>query len=533
MTNDKIVDVLKLIAQLLELHDANPFKIRSLLNACFKIDKLTIDIVGVPQAELSLMDGIGKSLASKIVEIVESGTTSELQQLSANTPLGVIEMLGLKGIGPKKVQALWRELNVESLGELMYACNENRLVELKGFGLKTQDQIRKSIEFKMASAGKVHYASAEKCALDLIDFIRQKYAPKYISFVGALRRKCEVIEKIEILVSAAAIHTEEFLNTSNVPIQIYSTTEADFCLRLFQLTGSEAHVQYIQLSDGQKFESEIEIYNSKGYQFIPPELREDVRVFDTARNQAIPELIEMENLKGVLHNHSTYSDGNNTLREMALAANASGYEYLGICDHSQSAFYAGGLKAEKIIAQHEEIDALNSELFPFKIFKGIESDILNDGSLDYPEEILKSFDFIVASVHSNLKMDKEKATSRLIKAIENPYTTILGHPTGRLLLSRAAYPIDHEMVIDACADNGVIMELNAHPYRLDIDWRWIEYCLKKNVKISINPDAHSVDGYKDMYYGVCVARKGMLSPNMCFNTMTVVEMQDYFLSRKA
>jgi DNA polymerase (family 10) len=262
-------------------------------------------------------------------------------------------------------------------------------------------------------------------------------------------------------------------------------------------------------------------------------LREGLNEISLAKENKIPKLVELSDLKGILHNHSTYSDGLNTLKDMALHCKELGYEYLGMCDHSQSAFYANGLKADRVLEQQKEIDELNVKLAPFKIFKGIESDILNDGSLDYPVEVLKTFDFIVASVHSNLKMNEEKATARLLKAIENPFTTILGHPTGRLLLSRPGYPIDHKRIIDACAANKVIIELNAHPYRLDIDWRWIQYCLEKGVKISINPDAHEKSGYQDMYYGVCAARKGMLTKEMCFNAMGRVEMEQYFKSGKS
>ncbi len=277
------------------------------------------------------------------------------------------------------------------------------------------------------------------------------------------------------------------------------------------------------------FKSEKEIYDYYHLQYIEPELREGLNEVELAKENKIPILIDVKDLRGILHNHTTYSDGINTLKEMAEYCKKLGYEYLGICDHSKSAFYANGLNEERVIAQQQEIDELNKILFPFKIFKGIESDILNGGSLDYNEDILKTFDFIVASVHSNLKMNEEKATERLIKAIENPYTTILGHPTGRLLLSRAGYPINHKKVIDACAANGVIMELNAHPYRLDIDWRWIPYCLEKGVMISINPDAHETQGYHDMYYGTCVARKGMLTKEMCFNALSLEEITKRFL----
>jgi DNA polymerase (family 10) len=261
-------------------------------------------------------------------------------------------------------------------------------------------------------------------------------------------------------------------------------------------------------------------------------MREGRGEVEKARNGNMPELIELTELKGILHNHTTYSDGSNSLTEMAEYAKALGYQYLGICDHSQSAQYAGGLKPEAIYKQQAEIDKLNKSLAPFKIFKGIESDILGDGSLDYSQEVLSTFDFIVASVHSNLKMNEEKAMMRLIKAIENPYTTILGHPTGRLLLMREGYPIDHAKIIDACAANGVCIEINANPYRLDIDWRWIDYAMHKNVMLSINPDAHETVGYHDMYFGVCVARKGGLTAEYCLNALSLDEIQKWFNNKK-
>jgi DNA polymerase (family 10) len=261
-------------------------------------------------------------------------------------------------------------------------------------------------------------------------------------------------------------------------------------------------------------------------------LREGLFELEKATTHTLPKLIELADLKGILHNHSTYSDGLNTLEEMAVYAKQLGYEYLGMCDHSKSASYAGGLKVEDIILQHNDIDKLNKQLFPFKIFKGIESDILGNGDLDYEEDVLKSFDFIVASIHSNLKMDEEKATQRLLKAIENPYTTILGHPTGRLLLGRPGYPIDHKKIIDACAANNVVIELNAHPYRLDIDWRWIPYCLEKGVMISINPDAHQLKGYHDMYYGTLAARKGLLTKDNCLNAMNLNTFENYLETKK-
>ena len=532
MTNDEIADALKLTAQLMELHNDNPFKIKSLLNASFKIDKLDVELSTLAIAEMEKLDGIGKSVAAKAKELIDTGNTLELQSWIEKTPPGVIEMLSIKGIGPKKVQSLWKELEIETVGELLYACNENRLIELKGFGEKTQELVRKNIEFKLASAGKFHYATAEETGLALLEFIKNKYHPNLISLTGALRRKCEIIEELELVVALDECDIADFQNPHQIKLKLHLCKENEFYQQLFLTTGNNSHLEQLGSISQQNFESEAAIYSTFNLPFIEPELREGLDELHRAKQNNLPTLIELTDLKGILHNHSKYSDGVNTLKEMAEYAKELGYEYLGICDHSQSAFYAGGMKEDKILAQHEEIAQLNQSLAPFKIFKGVESDILTDGSLDYPESILKSFDFIVASVHSNLKMDLEKATSRLITAIENPYTTILGHPTGRLLLSRQGYPIDHKKVIDACAANGVVIELNAHPYRLDIDWRWIPYCLEKGVMISINPDAHKKSGYHDMYYGTCVARKGMLTKEMCFNAKSLLDMEQHFLGRK-
>jgi DNA polymerase (family X) len=541
MLTEEIAQALKRTAQLMELYDENPFKIKSVANAAFKLNKTDIDLEGKTLQELEKIEGIGKSIAAKIIELQTTGTLKELEDLTNKTPEGVVDMLGIKGIGPKKVGQLWRELEIESIGELLYACNENRLITLKGFGAKTQAEVKKQIEFHQSNRGKFHYAAVEEFANNLVALLKKKYNTEFVSLTGAIRRKCEIIETIEILIAPdKAINIEDLENRTNIKIELITCAEKEFYSKLFETTATEGHLEEIrrQKVEGRSaethmnFHSEEEIYQSLHLQYIEPELREGLNEVELAKENKIPKLIEVTDLKGILHNHSTYSDGQNTLKEMAEYCKELGYEYLGICDHSQSAFYAQGLKPESVLEQHAEIDELNKKLFPFKIFKGIENDILNSGSLDYTDDILKTFDFVVASVHSNLKMNEEKATERLIKAIENPYTTILGHPTGRLLLSRPGYPINHKKVIDACAKNGVIIELNAHPYRLDIDWRWIPYCLEKGVKISINPDAHEKQGYHDMYYGTCVARKGMLTKQMCFNTLSLTEITNYFEKRK-
>jgi DNA polymerase (family 10) len=527
MENDEIIEALEIVGKLMELHEENSFKSKAFTNAAFRLGKLRYDFRGKTQEEIASIDGVGKSISSKIYELATKGTLPELTELMSKTPGGVIEMMGIKGLGPKKVRQLWQELQIENIGELLYACNENRLVTLKGFGDKTQLQVKHNIEFKLSNQQKFHYASLETSVTQLVEEIRKMQPEVLVSVVGDMARKCEVVEKIEILIggdiepdlSTIELHTP-------LPINYVFCRKEEFQVKYVESTSTKAHLEKINFNKLPKksYSTGEEIYSSLGLQYIEPELREGLSEVDLAKQKKLPKLIELKDLKGILHNHTTYSDGIHTLKEMGDYCKELGYEYLGICDHSKSAFYANGLSEERIVAQQEEINKLNAKYEGFKILKGIESDILNDGSLDYREEVLRTFDFVVASVHSNLKMNEEKATARLIRAIENPYTSILGHPTGRLLLARNGYPIDHKKVIDACAANKVSIELNAHPYRLDIDWRWIPYCIERGVMVSINPDAHHREGLKDIYYGTCIARKGMLDKENCLNALSLGEL---------
>lgn len=521
---------LKLTAQLMELHDENPFKIKSLTNASFNFSKLSLAETEMTEEKLSLMPGIGKGTAKTIVEIAHKGSSADLDRLLELTPEGVREMLDVKGIGPKKVKQLWRELGIESPGELLYACHENRLVELKGFGVKTQQSVKESIEFGMASAGKLHYATVEAFAHEVIETIKKECHPSHISLTGDILRRCEILERIDVLLVSAK--KCELVFEGIIPVHLIYTDAGSFYYELVKTSSAKEHLEKIKLDSlaNKSFASSGEVYKSLQMPYFMPEWRDGL--FEENIISAYPkELIEFSHLKGALHNHSKYSDGSNTVEDMAKQCIKMGYEYFGIADHSKSATYANGLSTERVKQQHEEIDALNKKLAPFKILKGIECDILYDGSLDYDEEVLKTFDYVVTSIHQHFKMDEEKATARLIKAIENPYTTILGHPTGRLLLARKGYPVNHKKIIDACAGNGVVVELNAHPYRLDIDWRWIPYCMEKNVMISINPDAHELAGIADMHYGVLAARKGLLEKSSCFNAMGLNEMEA-FLKKK-
>jgi DNA polymerase (family 10) len=552
MENKPIARKLRLLSQLMELHDVNPFKVKSVANAAFKVDKLPFRVTGKTQAELEKVDGIGKSIAGKITELLETGTMAELDELLEKTPAGVIEIMGIKGIGPKKVAIIWHDLGIENVGELFYACNENRLVEAKGFGLKTQEDIKKAIEFTMASHGKFLYAQVSPIAKDLIEQLKSIFPEGLIEYAGEFRRCCEIISKLVIvigsrdqeiafnsLLQSAIINDTKIEGThingrleNGLHITLVCVEKRYFYQELFAQTGDDEHVKTVLSKTADTIDqptSEELIYKKAGLEFIFPELREGTTFIEKAAKNTLPVLITQHDLKGTLHNHSTWSDGINTVEEMALyCQDELKLEYLGMCDHSKSAFYAKGLSIERVLQQQEEIDHLNKKLDGFHIFKGIESDILYDGSLDYPDEILKRFDFIVASVHSILKMDEEKATSRLIKAIENPFTTILGHPTGRLLLSRNGYPINYKKVIDACAANNVVIEINANPLRLDLDWRWHQYALDKGVWLSINPDAHRTEGFHDTQYGLLAARKGGLYKERCLNALSLQEIKNAF-----
>jgi DNA polymerase (family 10) len=555
MENKPIARKLRLLSQLMELHEVNPFKIKSIANAAFNVDKLPYPVANKSFEELEKISGIGKSVAAKIIELVQTGSMTELEEILAATPEGVVEMMAIKGIGAKKVATIWHEMGIETVGELFYACNENRLIEAKGFGLKTQDDIRKSIEFKMASSGKFLYAQVEPEADKVMDKLKDVFINTLMDFAGEYRRLCEIINELVVIVGSrdqdiafqSLVHSD-ILNNIQVNKEII-TGETDnglkviihvvekrfFFKTLFIQTGNDEHVQIVLErggDDADQPESEELIYQKAGLAFIKPELREGNTFIERAGKNELPQLISYNDLKGTLHNHSTWSDGVNTIEEMAIyCRDELKLEYLGMCDHSKSAFYAKGLSIERVLQQQEEIDHLNKKLDGFHIFKGIESDILNDGSLDYPDEILKKFDFVVASVHTNLKMSEEKATERLIKAIENPYTTILGHPTGRLLLSRNGYTFDYKKVIDACAANNVIIEINANPLRLDLDWRWHQYALEKGVWLSINPDAHRNEGFLDMHYGVIVARKGGLYKERCLNALSLQEITQVFKTK--
>ncbi|GAB3664617.1 helix-hairpin-helix domain-containing protein [Echinicola sediminis] len=564
MDNKNITKILKLTSQLMELHEENAFKIRSYTSAIYSIDQGNISLERLSKEELQNINGIGKSIAEVITQLQETGTHQYLDELLEKTPKGLLEVLEIKGLGPKKIKVLWKELDITSVHELQEACQAGKVAGIKGFGAKTQESILLALEFMASNKGKWHYADIEKEVEALQEQLDQLFGEHKTQVTGDYARNIEIIEKVTWIISTAQreedlkkLHQisslEQHKKTSSpftwrgklkekeLEVEFYAAPPSSFVNEQLLKTPSKTHLlsaldEHQTLGSffkSKSFESQEAAYKEAGLEYIAPELREGHFEIALAKENKLPKLLEQSDLKGILHNHSTYSDGKHTLKEMATFCQELGYEYLGISDHSRTASYAGGLDIEKVALQQEEIKELNKELAPFKIFSGIESDILLDGSLDYPEETLATFDFIVASIHSSLNMTRKKATDRLIKAIENPYTTILGHPTGRLLLRREGYPIDHRAIIDACADHQVVIEINANPWRLDLDWRWVHYALEKGVKLSINPDAHEKNGYFHMKYGVLVGRKGGLTKEMTLNAMSLSEITPYFEDRKA
>lgn len=542
MTNDIIADNFSLLSKLMDIHKENSFKAKSYSSAAFNIEKLPMQLSSIEQNKIFSLKGIGESVGQKIIEQLNTGRLAVLDEYIVKTPPGVIEMMHIKGIGPKKISTIWLDMEIESLGELLYACNENRLTLFKGFGEKTQQSVKENIEFYLGTLGSYLYQQIEGYANNIHIKLNEIFVDNIFLVTGAFRRQLEIIEQLEWVTSVDEETLIPFFTTNgfeivkqedgfisfcgkeNVTLGFYCTDEAYLYNQLFATSCSadflHAWVEETGWDATNTYNSEEEIFEDCNCNFIEAYLREDATVIDKGLTSTLPTVIVITDIKGIIHSHSNWSDGVNTLEEMANACILNGFEYLVISDHSKTASYAQGLPVEKVLAQHQLINELNKKLAPFKIFKSIESDILGDGSLDYDTNILQQFDIVIASVHSNLKMTEEKAMMRLMNAIKNPFTSIVGHMTGRLLLSRNGYPVNHNTIIEACVKHNVVLELNAHPRRLDIDWRHINKAVEKNVLISINPDAHAIEGYADCKYGVLVAQKAGLTKEQnlsCFN----------------
>ncbi|KAA0225782.1 DNA polymerase/3'-5' exonuclease PolX [candidate division KSB1 bacterium] len=569
MDKKQVIEILEEIGTLLELKGENPFKTRAYENAARALRGVSEDLNElVASNRLRGIKGIGEAISEKITTLVTTGTLKYYEELRRSFPPGIMELLRIPGLGPKKAKKLLDDLGVASIDDLEKACKENRVAKLEGFSAKSQQNLLDGIQQIRQFASRHLYHHAEQAARPLFEAVKKHAKVIRAELAGSLRRHKETIKDIDIVASCkeadrAAIMDfftklptvqniiakgdtkSSVLLENGIAADLRLTTDKDFPYLLHHLTGSAEHnialrghgqklgikVSEWGLFKGEKLircKDETEIFAALGMSYVPPELREDMGELDAALQDKIPRLIENEDLKGVLHCHSTYSDGANSIREMAEECRRLGFEYFGICDHSMSVYYAKGLSPERVKQQHKEIDKLNAELKGFYIFKGTECDILPDGKLDYPDNVLASFDFVVASIHSSMNMTEEQATKRLIKAMEHPAVKIIGHPTGRLLLGREGYPINHRKVIEAAAELGVSIEINASPHRFDLDWRYCKYAAEKGVQISINPDAHEVAGIADIFYGVGIARKGWLRKNEVLNTKSTKEIAKWF-----
>ena len=566
ITKETVIQILEEIAVLLELTGENPFKSRAYQNAARNLEKLDTDFNDlVKQNRLSEIEGIGEAINTKIMELMQSGKLEYYETLKASIPPGHLEMLKINGLGSKKIHALYEQLGIKTIGELEYACHENRLVDLKGFGKKTQDNILAGIEKLKIYKERRLYAEVVGEAQILLQYLKKSEDVLQISIAGSLRRGYETVKDIDILAAsrkpeklAKYFAASEMVNSvtasgetkvsvvlkSGINADLRMVTENEFPYALHHFTGSKEHntamrgrardmgfkmneYGLFRKDINIKCASEEEIFSKLGLQFIEPELRENMGEIQAAETGTLPNLVTQKDVQGIFHVHTNFSDGGESLEGMARAAKEMGLNYIGISDHSQSAYYASGLKEDDIEKQHGLIAKLNEKYKPFYIFKGIESDILPDGSLDYGEEILARFDFVIAAVHSNFNMPAQDMTTRIKKALQNPYTTMLAHPTGRLLLSREPYPVNIEEIIDTAARFGKSLELNANAHRLDLDWRHCIYAKKKGVKIAINPDAHQISGLQDISFGIKIARKGWLEKDDCLNCLKLEKMKAY------
>lgn len=565
---EKIIAAFEEIAQLLELQGENPFKIRSYINAARSIESLDEDIETIhAEGRLEDIKGVGKDLAQKLDTLITTGALPYLDELRAQFPPTLFELFYIPGLGGKRIKQFYDELGIQSIADLKAACESNRLAGLKGVGAKMEAKLLEGIAFAEQHSGQFHFHVAEEAARALLAYVAGCKAVQRVELAGSLRRRKEVIKDIDLVASSK--HPETVMShfvsypgrkrvtghgDTKASIVLESGISADlrvvadevFPYTLMHFTGSKEHNvvmrqrakdRDLKLNEyGLHREDETvipatdekDIYAALGLPFVPPELRENMGEFDLTET---PRLITDADVRGVIHCHTTYSDGRNTLEEMVTAAQAAGYEYILITDHSQTAAYAGGLKPDDILRQHEEIDALNQTLHGFRILKGIESDILGDGALDYEDEVLRSFDLIVASVHNKLDMTEEEATARVVRAIENPYCDIIGHPTGRLLLQRKGFPLDYERIFDACLANNTALEINANCLRLDLDWRTVIKGKRKGVKFCVGPDAHRVNSIDNIRYGIGIARKGWLEPQDVLCTYTAKELLAWRKSR--
>ena len=571
MDRRAIADVLKEIGTLVELRGENPFRARAFYSAARVIERLEGDIAEMARSgELAKIKGIGPATAEAVKELVETGEATAHRELREATPAGLLEILGVPGLGAKRIHTLHTKLGIESLEDLERAAAAGEIAKVSGFGAKTQEKILEGVAFLRSVAGRRRWPDGMGIAEWAVELLEAHPAVRRLEVAGAVRRRLETVDAVDLVAAVDDVEGvlgafEELPGASSVErgtkgsararvsggatLRIRCASPEAFAVALARETGDEAHwASLVERAaelglelgddalrrDGEPvpLEDEAALYAALELAYVPPELREGRGEVEAARTGELPRLVAYGDLQGCFHCHTTYSDGRATVQEMAEAARKRGWRYLGLADHSRAAAYAGGLSPEEILRQHEEIDAWNAEHGQeLWLFKGIEADILPDGRLDYEdgdEEILASFDYVVASVHSSFGLSEAEQTKRVLRALENPHLTFLGHPTGRLLLSRRGYAINLEDVIDAAAERGVGIEINANPWRLDLDWRYWKAAKEKGVRTAINPDAHSTDGLDHVRYGVAVARKGWLGAEDVVNAWELERVKEFF-----
>jgi DNA polymerase (family 10) len=571
MDKREVINILNSIGMLLEIKGESFFKSKAYYDAARKIELLEDELeTVVKEGRLKELKGFGRALTEKITELINTGSMDYYDRLKSSIPEGLIEMTRIPGLGPKKVRAIYENLGIDTIDGLKQACLEGKISKLPGFGAKTQEKILEGIENMGKYKDSFLFPEAMGYALALISYLKESGYVIRCSEGGSLRRRKETVKDIDILASSSdsgkvmALFTAHPLVDKvvssggtkssvvlkggiNADLRVVSDVEYPYALHHF--TGSREHntamrhtakQQGIKMNEYGLFKedklieckTEEDIFNVFKMQYIPPELRENAGELEAAMRGEIPQLVQGSDIKGVLHVHSNYSDGFNSIEEMAEACISRGYTYLGISDHSMSAYYAGGLKPSDLKRQHDEIDRLREKYKDFYILKGIELEILPDGSVDYDDEVLELFDFTIASVHSSFNMSEEKMTERVIKAMKSGFVDILGHPSGRLLLAREPYRINMNEIIKTAANYGIIIEINANPHRLDLDWRFCKAAKEEGVRFAICPDAHDISGIDDIRFGVNIARKGWLAAGDIINTLDAERISSVFKNRK-
>ena len=561
------------IALLLEVRGENPFKSRAFAHAARTIGELEEEDIApkVRSKEISRLPGIGATTFAVLADLVETGESSYLESLRETTPEGLVEMLRIPGLGPTRIHRLHEGLGIESVAELEAAARDGRIAKLSGFGLKTAEKILVGIGKLREMTGQLMHAVAAPEAQRLQRAIAKLPGVRRVEVAGSLRRSAEVVRDIDLVAACSGDTADVVTAGAKVPgVQLVENDrgavrltmingvradlrcvgEAEFPIALWRATGSMEHcgavidrlrdrgfiVRDDRLVDAKGNEvqaaDESAIYELAGLPLVPVELRENRGEIEAAASGTLPDLIELDDLRGVLHCHSKYSDGSTTIAEMAEAARARGWVYLGISDHSQAAAYAGGLDRDAVLRQHDEIDALNQTLKGFRVLKGIEADILADGTVDYGNELLDRFDYVVGSIHSRFGMGQVEMTERILKAMSDPHLTIIGHPTGRKLLQREPIAVDMDAIMEMAAEKGIALELNCDPNRLDLDWRWLQVARQRGVTIEVGPDAHSPSELSFVDFGIQIARKGWLERANVLNTRSANDVLKFARTRR-